>query len=360
MPRRVFLAFVVCLIWQLPASAADAVSRIEYRELQSAQFSGNKVGISPLRKIAVYLPPGYDRSSQRFPVVYFLNSFDENEKAPFDHTDAQRVFDAATEKKVIPGVIVVTADFRTPMGTSWFVNSPVTGNWQTFMTGELVPYIDRNYRTLPNASSRGIAGDRMGAHGAIRFGMTHPDVFGSVYALHPVGTGNGVQTLGSRPNWDVLQTATTADAVKNDHMSRIFLSIFQAHLPDPDKPPFFVDLPAHRSNGKLVIDAPEMSRLMQSFPLDQMLLRHADDLKKLRGLKIDWGRNDANFDHVYSNRAFAHKLEEFGIPYEAEEFRGGWEEGRNWGPVGRVMTDMLPFFARHLDFTGVNKMDRKS
>jgi S-formylglutathione hydrolase FrmB len=246
------------------------------------------------------------------------------------------------------------------MGTSWFVNSPVTGNWQTFMTGELVPYIDRNYRTLPNASSRGIAGDRMGAHGAIRFGMTHPDVFGSVYALHPVGTGNGVQTLGSRPNWDVLQTATTADAVKNDHMSRIFLSIFQAHLPDPDKPPFFVDLPAHRSNGKLVIDAPEMSRLMQSFPLDQMLLRHADDLKKLRGLKIDWGRNDANFDHVYSNRAFAHKLEEFGIPYEAEEFRGGWEEGRNWGPVGRVMTDMLPFFARHLDFTGVNKMDRKS
>ncbi len=52
----------------------------------------------------------------------------------------------------------------------------------------------------------------MGAHGAICFGMTHPDVFGSDYALHPVGTGNGVPDLpGSRPNWTVLQTATAAE-----------------------------------------------------------------------------------------------------------------------------------------------------
>ncbi len=56
-------------------------------------------------------------------------------------------------------------------------------------------------------------------------------------------------------------------------------------------------------------------------------------LKNSRGLKIDWGRNDANFDHVYSsNQAFTPtKLEEFAVPYEAEEFRGGWEESLQLG-----------------------------
>ena len=76
---------------------------------------------------------------------------------------------------------------NTPVGYSWSVNSSVTGNWEDFVVKELVPDIDANFRTLANRDSRGIAGDRMGGYGAIRFGMRHPDVFGSVYALHPVG-----------------------------------------------------------------------------------------------------------------------------------------------------------------------------
>jgi hypothetical protein len=74
-----------------------------------------------------------------------------------------------------------------------------------------------------------------------------------------------------------------------------------------------------------------------------------DDFFILRGLRFDWARNDENQDHVYSNQAFTHKLNEFGIPHEAEEYNGVWGTG-NWGEDGRVYTEVLPFFARHLVF----------
>jgi hypothetical protein len=247
------------------------------------------------------------------------------------------------------GVIFVTADFTTPAGGSWFVNSSATGNWEDFMVRELVPFIDANYRTLARPEARGIAGDRMGGYGAIRFGMRHPDVFGSVYALHPIGIGPGLQPMFSRPNWQLLAGARSMDELRADGFSQIFTSIFQAHLPAPERAPLFFDPPARRVGSELEVDAALTQRLQDSFFLDRQVGRYADNLKRLRGLKFDWGRGDTNPDHIVSLEAFARTLDEYRVPYEAEEYRGGWGE-RHWTRQGRVQTDMLPFFATHLSF----------
>lgn len=344
------LAIFLCLLLALPATAA---SRLERIQIASASLQHNKLGLSTLRNVTVYLPPDYDTPNRRFPVVYFLNNFGETDSEPFASHGAKALLDKAMSEGTIGNVIVVTADFSTPMGSSWYVNSSVTGNWQDFMVRELVPHIDRTYRTLATPQSRGMAGDRMGGYGAILFGMTHPDVFGAVYALHPVGTGNGVQTMHSRPDWDKLQRAKSLDDFKGDLFGGIFLSIYQAHLPNPDKPPLYVDLPARRSNGELDVDTAQTARLFENFPLVSHVPTHADNLKRLRAFKFDWGRNDGNYDHVISNQAFARMLDEYGVPYEAEEYHGWWGE-RTWGEDGRVMTDVLPFFARSLAFKAHN------
>jgi hypothetical protein len=189
----------------------------------------------------------------------------------------------------------------------------------------------------------------MGGYGAVRFGMKYPDVFGSVYALHPVGTGSGLKIMDSLPDWDLLANAKSLDDVKKDGASQIFTTIFQAHLPNVDKPPLFIDLSARRVDGQLVIDSKLMERLRNNFFLESMIPQYADNLKSLRGLKIDWSRSDLNQDHVYSNQALTHKLNEFGIVHEAEEYNGAWGEP-NWGEDGRIYTDVLPFFRRHLIF----------
>jgi hypothetical protein len=331
------------------ATGASAQSRLVDREITSTKFAENKIGVSAIRKLVVYLPSGYDESSKRYPVVYFLPTPFENYRAPFSQDGAQPLFDRATEARTIHPFIFVAVDMTTPLGPSWYVNSPVTGNWEDFMIEELVPYMDSNFRTLPARESRGIAGDFIGGYGAIRFGMRHPDVFGSVYALHPVGTGSGVQVMYSRPNWDLLASVKSLNDVRKDGMSTLFTSIFQAHVPNPDKPPLFIDLQAHKIGDHLEIDSKVTERLRNNFFIESMIPQFADNLKSLRGFKFDWARNDGNYDHVYSNHALTHKLDEFGIPHEAEEYNGLWGHGV-WGDDGRFCTEILPFFARHLVF----------
>ena len=349
---RVF-AFVLLVLSVFPAFATDAApSQLVAREIRSKNFANNKIGVSPVRKLVVYLPVWYDTETRRYPVVYFLPSpFDSSFRAIFDERGAQGVLDRGIAAGTIGKFIFVTVDMTTPLGCSWYVNSPVTGNWEDFMVQELVPYIDANFRTLPTRDSRGIAGDFMGGYGAIRFGMKYPQVFGTVYAMHPVGAGSGGKILAGLPNWDLMEKAKTLDDVKRDGYSKIFTSIFQAHVPDPDHPPLYIDFPAHRVNGKLVIDAKVMDRMRNNFFLESLIGQYASNLKTLRGLKFDWARSDSNWDHVYSNQAFTHKLNEYGIVHEAEEYNGTWSDDPNWSIDGRVTTDVLPFFQQHLVFS---------
>ncbi len=100
-----------------------------------------------------------------------------------------------------------------------------------------------------------------------------------------------------------------------------------------------------------------MERFRNNFYLETMIPQYADNLKSLRGFKFDWTRNDANFDHVYANQAFTHKLNEFGIIHEAEEYNGAF--GADWGVDGRFYTDALPFFQKHMVFAENNEHSRR-
>ncbi len=330
--------------------AQTTQGKIVDRQITSTNFVDNKIGVSPVRRMVVYLPPGYHSSSRRFPVIYFLpNPFEDNYRFDFDHRNALNLFDQAIAAGVIEKFILVAVDMNTPLGTSWYVNSSATGNWEDFMIKELVPYIDANFKTLANRDSRGIAGIFIGGYGAIRFGMRDPDIFGSVYAMHPVGTGTGVGLSAAIPKWDILADAKSMDDAKKDAGTWIFTTMFQAHLPAPSNPPLFIDLLAHQDKGQLIIDAKLMERFRNNFYLETMIGKYAGNLNSLRGFKFDWNRSDANFDHVYANQAFTRKLREYGIAHQAEEYNGKWDDS-NWGVDGRFYTEVLPFFSRCLVF----------
>jgi hypothetical protein len=343
----IWLAIATFVLTSATSATVAAESQLITRVITAKSLAQTSMGTDPNRSLVVYLPPGYDQSARRYPVIYFLPNAFDTYRADFDKHDAKALFDHAIAAGVMGNVIVVTPDLNTSIGCSWYVNSPVTGNWEDLVVNELVPYVDASFKTIANRDSRGILGDRMGGYGAIRFGMRHPDVFGSVYALHPVGTGSGVLTMHSRPDWGRLARIQSISELHNDVLANIFMSIYQAHLPNPDRPPLYIDFAAHRANGQLITDTVLTERLRENFLLEMQIPQYADNLKSLRGFKFDWGRSDGNQDHVYANQAFTHKLEEFGVPHEAEEYRGGWGD-RVWGEDGRMYTDALPFFRQHL------------
>lgn len=348
--RWIFGLIAVLTAMLLGAPEARAQGRLVTEQIRSENFAGSPIGISPLRNVTVYLPPRYAERGRRFPVLYFLNHFFEDHREPFAGHGAKMLLDKAVAEGVIGDIIVVAADFSTPTGSSWYVNSAATGNWEDFMVRELVPHVDATYRTLATRNSRGIVGDGVGGHGAIRFGMRHPELFGAVYAMQPVGTGPGVQPTYSRPDWKRLAEIRSLDALGDaDLFSRIFTSIFQAFTPNPERPPLFFDPSARLVEGRAVPDTRVLARLHAQMDLSGLIPAYAENLKSLRGFKFDWGRADTIVDHVAGNQAFAHRLDEFGVPHEAEEHGGGFRD-RHWGEQGRFFTAVLPFFARHLLF----------
>ena len=352
--RLLIPALVLALVsLDRPAfSAVAAPGTVVTEHLDSAALRDNRIGLDPRRSISIYLPPGYATSRAAYPVVYFLHSFFGSDRQFLAESHAQVIFDHAIAAGVIPPLIVVIPDYSSTNAGGFFANSPTSGRWLDYTVGELVPFIDAHYRTRRDRASRGVAGEFIGAYGALKLAMYYPQVFGAVYALHPVGTGTGMGIMADKADWSHIQQAQAWADLKGDGVGQIFLSMAQAFLPDPARPPFYCDLLKDPAAGGMQPNRENIRRLEGRFLLDHLVQGHpelAANLRTLRGLKLDWGRYDANPDHVYANQAFTRDLDELGISHEAEEYGGnGWDH--NWIPHGRVADDLLPFFARTLVF----------
>jgi len=341
----------LALLLALPIFAADAAPRsvIETKYLESSVLQDNRIGLNPVRRIKVYLPPGYAQGQQRYPVIYLLHSLNwDNERMFAPGTAAQPTFDRAIVNGVIRPFIVVAPDYTTPGIGSFFADSPVAGRFEEHTLREVVPFIDAHYRTLATAESRGITGDQLGAYGAMRYAFRHPDVFSVVYGMHPYGSGSGIVPMQSRPDWNRIHAAKSYADLAGNPYSPVFVAMAQVFLPNPDRPPFFCDfLVEKNAAGQLEVDAAHVLLLKSRFFLEEIAVQERTNLPKLRGIKFDWGRYDPNPDHVFSNVVFSRKLDELGIEHFADEFRGlPWD--KYWGEEGRFYDEVLPFFARHL------------
>jgi hypothetical protein len=331
--------------------AAASPSAIETRSYDSVILRDNLVGLNPRRRLKVYLPPGYAEGTQRYPVIYLLHSINwDNERMFAPGTLAQPTFDRAITRGVTRPFILVAPDYTTPGPGSFFANSTTSGRFEDHTIQEIVPFIDANYRTLARAGSRGITGDFMGAYGALRYAFRHPDVFGVVYGMHPVGAGSGVEPLYGRPDWALMHRARTAEELRADQFAPVFMAMMQAFLPNPQRPPFFCDFAVDVRGTERKVNTANVQLVEERFFLENIARQERENLSRLRAIKFDWGRYDPTYAHVHSNRELTRDLDELGVEHEAEEFRGTpWD--KYWAPEGgRVYEDVLPFFARHLAF----------
>lgn len=187
---------VSILFWFILITAVVGASaqsgKIVNDEIHAVSLEGNLIGDSPNRSVLVYLPPGYEKQTKvRYAVVYLLHGFtDKANKTWVIENEGLRMNIGAVmdkliaERKVRP-MILVMPDGSNKFGGSFYTNSITTGNWEDYITRDLVNYVDKKYRTLRNAESRGIVGHSMGGYGAIKLAMKHPDIYGAVYGTSP-------------------------------------------------------------------------------------------------------------------------------------------------------------------------------
>ncbi len=356
---NIFSLFLLFILTLCPSTASQAEQPdynttkwvIDRFTLTSTILKDSKVDLKSERDIMVWLPPSYATSKKAYPVIHYLHNANWSNQQMAEEERIQETFSRALTRGLINEFIFVVGDFTTTYGNgTFFGNNKVGGRWEDHITEELVPEIDRRYRTLPNKASRALSGDFFGGYGALRIAMHNPDVFSSVYALHPVGTGNGNRVIFQAPNWELLNNAKSYNKLTNlDGASHAFLMMAQAFMPNLNKPPLYLDWIIEIKDGQRVPNAKHVTRLRNNFAFDRYMMQHIDKLRELTAIGFDWGRHDPNYAHIEGNRKLASSLRDFGIPHIAEEYNGDmWSE--KWIPYGRVENDMLPFFQRYLAF----------
>lgn len=124
-------------------------------------------------KAAVTFPSSYSAGNQRFPVLYLLHGG----SGAFNDWH-QKVTEKGLVNKMAEeyNLIIVTPGVGP---ASYYYDSPIMDsvNYETYITAELIPHIDKTYRTLAKKESRAISGLSMGGHGAITLSAKHPELF---------------------------------------------------------------------------------------------------------------------------------------------------------------------------------------
>jgi S-formylglutathione hydrolase FrmB len=245
-------------------------------------------------------------------------------------------------------MIVVVPNGRNAYNGSFYANSAVGGNWEDYISRDLVSYVDGHYRTIPRPASRGIAGHSMGGYGSIVIGMKHPDVFGAVYTLSACCLSMEADLGPSNTAW---RTALNFKS-RNDFSTESFNAIYATALtgmaaaftPNPNRP-LRVDFPFRLEGGVLVPNHPAYSRFQSMLPVS-MVNQYAENLMKLRGIVIEYGVQD-EFSHIPAgSQSLSRELAERGISHTFEVYQG---DHNNQIPR-RLETKVLPFFSRTLSF----------
>ena len=123
---------------------------------------------------SIYFPPNYDASNRTYPVTYVLHGYTDDETAWVQFGEIDRQADAAILSGEIPPMILVMPDAK----VTWYVNDAAGENrYEDFFIEELIPYIDRTYRTRATKEFRAITGLSMGGYGSFLYAIKHPDLF---------------------------------------------------------------------------------------------------------------------------------------------------------------------------------------
>ncbi len=332
----------------LNAQSAPA-GRLVHDTVHSVALEHNKYGDSPNRAVLVYLPPSYEsNAAKRYPVVYLLHGFGATEASwtgGYSGFDIGRVMDSLVAASSANEMIIVMPNARNRLLGSFYTNSESTGNWDDFISLELVSYIDGKYRTLATPRSRGLAGHSMGGFGTFYLAMLHGgDVYGAAYALSGCCTQYQLSpTPSATAMWGQLAALTSLDSARRiPFLPAVELALSAAFAPNPNRPPLFVDFPFEMREGQWQKVAAVDAKWAEHSPYD-MLPSHADHLKRLAGFAFDVGTRDelvspaqlARLDTAFTRAGVTHTFETY--------------DGTHTSRIGeRLITRVLPFFSRTL------------
>jgi S-formylglutathione hydrolase FrmB len=321
-----------------PVAGARPVT-VQHIKVHAPSIEGNLEGESADRDVLVMLPPSYASDpKRRYPVLYALHGYSIGAEQWTKEIHVPQTIEGAFAKGARE-MIVVFPDAKTIHNGSMYSSSVTTGDFETFISRDLIRYIDAHYRTIPNRLSRGLAGHSMGGYGTARIGMKHADMFGAIYMMSPC-------CLSARMAGPVdPKMAAALEAVKSPADSaglpfflRAQLATAAAWSPDPKNPPLYLDLPT--KNGVTQPDV--LAKWAANAPL-AFVDQYIGNLRTYRAIAIDVGDQDG----LKVDAGKLHDiLDSYGVANSFEIYPGTHVSNVAF----RIQDHVIPFFSQHLVF----------
>jgi putative tributyrin esterase len=161
---------IVALLSVAAAAVASAAGATSMRELDTGYRS---VALDGTLHFRVYLPAGYDTSSLRYPVIYFLHGLPA---APDGYRGAGFVAQALGR----PAIVVAPQAARRGETDPEYLDGGRGHRWETALAVELPRIVDARFRTIANRNGRALIGLSAGGYGATLLGLHHLDEFAVV------------------------------------------------------------------------------------------------------------------------------------------------------------------------------------
>jgi hypothetical protein len=337
--------------------------RVVSLEHTSAVLADNPLGDPHVRQLDVWLPPQYDQGQgrgrgrgKRFPVLFDLVGYTGSGRSHtnwrnFDENVPERAARLIYERKLGP-CILVFPDCFTALGGNQYVNSSAIGRYADYLTAELIPLVDREFRTASGRDHRGCFGKSSGGYGAIVHGMKYARHWGAVGVhsgdayfdfVYGCDWPNSLDELAKyrrpprRPGAvDVAAvSAATGDGRDDGRVKRFLdhvwekrtpltssevhclmnLGMAASYDPDPEAPNGF-RLPFNLETGERI---EQRWRQWSKHDPINMVARHAKALKSLKAIYVDCGWRDQYRIH-YGARILSKRLAEHGVEHRYEEF----------------------------------------
>jgi len=319
-----------------PVPGAKPVA-VEHIKVHGTALEGNLEGNAVDRDVFVFLPPGYAHDkSRRYPVVYALHGYSIGAEQWSHEIHVPQTIEGAFARGA-KEMIVVLPDSKTVHNGSMYSSSVTTGDFERFVSHDLVAYIDAHYRTIPERTSRGLVGHSMGGYGATRIGMKHSDVFGGLYIMSPCCL--SPRTVGS-PNSELdkaLEAVKTPDdSAKLPFFPRATLATAAAWSPDPKNPPLYLDLPTKDGQPQPEVLAKWTANAPLAF-VDQYI----GALRQYRAIAMDVGDQDGlrvDADKLHD------VLDKYGLVNSFEIYPGTHTSK----VADRFQNYVMPFFSKNL------------
>ena len=334
--------------------------RLVVLEHRSRVLDGNPLSDPSIRRLPVWLPPGYDQGAtrgrgRRYPVLFDLVGFTGSGHAhvnwrPFDENVPERVERLIRDRRMGP-CILVFPDCFTSLGGNQYVNSPAVGRYADYLTDELVPFVDSEFRTLASRDHRGLFGKSSGGYGAIVHGMQRADTWGAVadhsgdamfefcyytdlprtlneldrYRLprrRPGRTRPGPsarRVASGRDDGRVkrfLETMWQKEKLTDGEVHALMMLAMAATYDPKPRDPLGFRMPVNLETGEII---PARWKRWKAHDPVEMVAKHAAALRSLRAIYVDCGWRDQYHLH-YGARMLSLALTRRGIAHVYEEF----------------------------------------